>query len=76
MSMDALIPLMAMIGWLVLVGSAVASYRLGWQRMLRLALIWAVIILGLFLVVNWLGIGLDDRMPAPQGPPVVASYFT
>ena len=53
MTMDALVPLIASIGWLVLVGSALASYRLGWSRLVKLGLLWLVIFLGLFVIVGW-----------------------
>ena len=53
MTMDSLIPLVGLIGWLVLAGSAIASFRLGWSQMLRLALAWLAIFGGLFLAVGW-----------------------
>jgi len=39
--------------WLALMGSAFASYRLGWGQTIRMALTWVAIFLGLYLVVEW-----------------------
>jgi hypothetical protein len=50
---DLLLPIILSIGWLVLAGSALASMRLGWSRLVRLALVWLAIFAGLFLVVEW-----------------------
>ena len=50
----ALISIVAMVGWLVLAGSALASFRLGWSKMLQMALIWTAIFVGGFLLVSWL----------------------
>jgi hypothetical protein len=33
--------LVALVGWLILAGSAFASYRLDWKESVRLALTWA-----------------------------------
>lgn len=49
--MDRLIVLVALLGTLVLVGSALASYRLGWSKIARLVLIWLAIFGSVFLVV-------------------------
>ena len=55
MSEGALISIVAMLGWLILAGSALASYRLGWSKMLQLGLIWLAIFAGLFVVADLLG---------------------
>ena len=39
--------LIALLGWLILASSAVASYRLGWKENVRMALTWA----GIFVAV-------------------------
>ncbi|WP_073975334.1 hypothetical protein [Erythrobacter donghaensis] len=39
--------------WLLLMGSAFASYRLGWGKTIKLALTWVAIFAGLYLVVEW-----------------------
>ena len=44
--------IIALVGWLVLMLGAVASFRLNWKTSLRHALIWAVIITGLMLLVT------------------------
>lgn len=53
MSMDLLLPLILSVGWLFLVGSALASFRLGWGKMARMALTWLAIFGGLYLLVAW-----------------------
>jgi len=52
MSEDSVVRLVALIGWLILVGSAFASYRLSWRKGLKLALIWAAIFLGVYLLFS------------------------
>ena len=54
MNPDLLLPLIATAAWLVLAGSALASFRLGWGQLLRMALVWIAIFGGLFLIVEWL----------------------
>jgi len=46
------VQLVALLGWFILTGSAVASYRLGWKENVRLALIWAGIFLGVALLFS------------------------
>lgn len=53
MNPDLLLPLIATAAWLVLAGSALASFRLGWGQLLRMALVWIAIFGGLFLIVEW-----------------------
>ncbi len=55
MSDGALISIVAMVGWLILAGSALASYRLGWSKIAQLALVWLAIFAGLFVVADLLG---------------------
>jgi len=53
MSAEFVIPLIASLVWLLIVGSALASYRLGWGQIIKMGLIWIAIFLGLFLIVEW-----------------------
>ena len=53
MNSDLLLPLVISAAWLVLVGSALASYRLGWGQMVKMALVWFAIFLGLYVIVEW-----------------------
>jgi hypothetical protein len=39
--------------WLLVMGSAFASYRLGWGQTIKMALTWVAIFGGLYLVVEW-----------------------
>lgn len=55
MDQGALISIVALVGWLVLAGSAIASFKLGWSKILQLALVWFAIFAGLFVVANLLG---------------------
>lgn len=59
MNEGSIISIVALIGWLILAGSAIASMRLGWNRILRLALIWLAIFGGLFLLADLFG----SRLP-------------
>lgn len=53
MTTEMLLPIILSIGWLVLAGSALASMQLGCSRLVRLALVWLAIFVGLFLAVEW-----------------------
>jgi len=53
MNPDLLLPLIASVGWLILLGTSLASFRLGWGRMVRMGLVWIAIFAGLFLAVEW-----------------------
>ena len=52
MSEFDIVQIIALIGWLVLAGGAMASYRLNWKEGLRLGFIWAVIFATVFLVIS------------------------
>lgn len=47
-----IVRVIALVGFLILALSALASYRLDWKTSLRHALIWAVIITGLMLLMT------------------------
>lgn len=53
MNPDLLLPLVTSVAWLILVVSALASYRLGWGQMIKMILLWIAIFGGLFLAVEW-----------------------
>lgn len=53
MSAGLIVAVVSSLVWLVLMGSAFASYRLGWGQTIRVALTWVAIFLGLYLVVEW-----------------------
>ena len=61
MNDGSLISIVALIGWLILAGSAMASFRLGWSKILQLALMWLAIFAGLFLAAQLLGLSLPNR---------------
>jgi hypothetical protein len=46
------VQLVALVGWLILAGSALASYRLGWRESARMGLIWAGIFVAVGLVFS------------------------
>lgn len=53
MSADLLLPVITTIAWLILCCVSLASYRLKWSQVVKMALIWVAIFLGLFLIVEW-----------------------
>lgn len=53
MSEDLALPIIATVGWLILVASGLASHRLGWGQLVKMALTWIAIFGGLFLIVEW-----------------------
>lgn len=53
MNAGLIVAVVSSLVWLVLMGSALASYRLGWGQTIRLALTWLAIFLGFYLVVEW-----------------------
>ena len=58
MNEGAIISIVALLGWLILAGSAMASFRLGWSKIVQLALVWFAIFAGLFVVADLLGASL------------------
>ena len=60
MNEGAWISIVAMLGWLVLAGGALASFRLGWSKIVQLALVWFAIFAGLFVVADLLGARLPS----------------
>ncbi len=46
------VQLIALVAWLVLAGSALASFRLGWKESVRMALTWAGIFVAVALVFS------------------------
>lgn len=53
MNADMILPIIASLGWLFFAVSAFASFRLGWSKTIRMALVWIAIFGGLFLIVRW-----------------------
>jgi hypothetical protein len=54
----SLISLVALVGWLILAGSALASFKLGWSKIAQMALVWFAIFAGAFLIADLLGLSL------------------
>jgi len=52
--------MVALVGWLILCGSSLASFKLGWNKLLQLALIWAAIFGGLFVIADLLDLQLPN----------------
>ena len=50
MNGESLVSIVALIGWLILAGSALASFRLSWSKAIRMALAWVAIFGGVFLL--------------------------
>ena len=53
MNSDLVLPLVISVAWLVLAMSALASHRLGWGQVAKMALAWVVIFVGIFMIVEW-----------------------
>ena len=53
MNSELLLPLVTSIGWLILAMSALASHRLGWGQLVKMALGWVVIFGGIYVIVEW-----------------------
>ena len=53
MTPELIMPVIASIGWLIVVGAALASYRLKWSQLAKMALVWVAIIGGLYVLVEW-----------------------
>ncbi len=60
MNEGAIISIVALLGWLVLAGSVFASFKLGWSKMLQLALVWFAIFAGLFVIADLMGARLPN----------------
>lgn len=56
---DLMISILAGVGWLFLCGVGITSYRLQWRQTVRVALVWLVIFLGLYVLVEWFQIALN-----------------
>lgn len=54
----AIISVISLLGWLVLAGSAFASFQLSWGKTVQLALMWLAVFSGLFLIVRLFGLEL------------------
>lgn len=52
MSTYAIVSIVALVGWLVLASSALASFKLGWSKTVQMALVWVAIFVGLTLLVG------------------------
>jgi hypothetical protein len=53
MNPDLLLPIITSVAWLILACVGLASHQLKWSQMIKMALAWVVIFLGLYLVVEW-----------------------
>jgi hypothetical protein len=63
MNPDLALPIIASVGWLILVGAGLASYRLKWSQMITMALVWIAIFGGLFVLVEWFMVAQDTASP-------------
>ena len=52
MNEHSVVSLIALLGWLILCGSALASHKLDWSKGLKMALTWVAIFAGVFLLFN------------------------
>lgn len=54
MTTTQIVSIIAMLGWLVLVVSALAYHRLGSRQIVKFSLIWLGVFVGGFVIVSWL----------------------
>lgn len=52
MNEGQMVSIVALFGWLILAGSALASYRFSWSKALKMGLSWLAIFVGLFLLFD------------------------
>lgn len=50
------VQVVALLAWLILAGSALASYKLSWKSSIKMALAWTCVFTGLALAISWLGL--------------------
>ncbi|XUU60001.1 hypothetical protein ACRAQ6_10540 [Erythrobacter sp. HA6-11] len=55
MNDGALIGIVSLVAWLILAGSALASYKLSWGKIAQMSLTWLAIFLGVFVVFSLVG---------------------
>ncbi len=53
MNPDLLLPIITSVAWLILACVGLASFRLKWSQMIKMALVWVVIFLGIYLIAEW-----------------------
>lgn len=51
------VQIIALVGWLVLMGGAFASYKLSWKKSLTMVLAWVAIFAFVFVIFTWAGSG-------------------
>jgi hypothetical protein len=61
MNPDLLLPIITSFAWLILACVGLASHQLKWSQMIKMALAWVVIFLGLFLVVEWFMVAQNTK---------------
>ena len=66
MNPDLLLPIIASAAWLILAGAGLASFRLRWGQIVKMALVWVAIFLGLFLLVEWFMIAQETTNALTQ----------
>lgn len=53
MNPDLVLPIIASLAWLIICGVSLASFQLGWSKLVKMSLLWIAIFAGLFLIVKW-----------------------
>ncbi len=59
MNPDLVLPIITSLAWLVLCGVSLASFQLGWSKMVKMVLVWIAIFAGLFLIAEWFMVARD-----------------
>ncbi|MEO0461879.1 MAG: hypothetical protein AAF127_02035 [Pseudomonadota bacterium] len=58
MNDGSIISLISLLGFLILAGSALASYRMSWGKFAQLGLVWLAIFAGLFMIARLAGLSM------------------
>ncbi|WP_428027787.1 hypothetical protein [Altererythrobacter sp.] len=53
----SLVQIVALLGWLILAGSALASFKLSWSKALKMSLTWLAIFGGVVLLFSYVSGG-------------------
>lgn len=54
---ESAVQIIALVGWLILAGGALASYKLSWGKAVRMGLVWAAIFVSVALLFSIVGPG-------------------
>jgi len=53
MNEHSVVQIVALLGWLILCGGALASHKLDWSKAVKMVLTWIAIFVGVFLIFDF-----------------------